>query len=294
MAKVLVNENNLTNIANAIRGKNGSTNTYKPSEMAAAITAISGGGGGGGNEKAIIERTFSGIYTNNEITKIGDYAFAGLKNNITGINAPNVESIGEYAFRGCGNIQSINMPKVKTIGVNAFGYNVYTTMPKCVTNNTFPLLESCHDGNVLFGYMFDGELLYLPKMKEMLSMKDLKADSPKYINLPEFVDQYISLRRMFGNNKVIQKVWLPKVANIQYKDFNGCTALVALILAKTTLVPLTDVNAFENSTVATGTGYIYVPSALVSEYKTATNWVTYASQIRAIEDYPDICEAMTP
>ena len=52
MAKVLVNENNLTNIANAIRGKNGSTDTYKPSEMAAAITAISGGGGS--NEKAII------------------------------------------------------------------------------------------------------------------------------------------------------------------------------------------------------------------------------------------------
>ena len=40
--KVLVSENNLTSIANAIRGKNGSTTTYKPSEMAAAITAISG------------------------------------------------------------------------------------------------------------------------------------------------------------------------------------------------------------------------------------------------------------
>lgn len=45
MANVLVNENSLTNIANAIRGKNGETTTYKPSEMASAITAISGGGG---------------------------------------------------------------------------------------------------------------------------------------------------------------------------------------------------------------------------------------------------------
>ena len=47
MAKVLVNESSLTGIADAIRGKNGSTDTYKPSEMAAAITAISGGGGSG-------------------------------------------------------------------------------------------------------------------------------------------------------------------------------------------------------------------------------------------------------
>lgn len=46
MSKVLVNESSLTGIANAIRGKNGSTTTYKPSEMAAAITAISGGGSG--------------------------------------------------------------------------------------------------------------------------------------------------------------------------------------------------------------------------------------------------------
>ena len=42
MAKVLVNESSLTGIADAIRGKNGSTDTYKPSQMAAAITAISG------------------------------------------------------------------------------------------------------------------------------------------------------------------------------------------------------------------------------------------------------------
>ena len=46
MSKVLVNESSLTGIADAIRSKNGSTTTYKPSEMAAAITAISGGGSG--------------------------------------------------------------------------------------------------------------------------------------------------------------------------------------------------------------------------------------------------------
>lgn len=52
MANVIINDTNLTNIANAIRGKNGTTTTYKPSEMAAAITAISGGGGGGSDVPA--------------------------------------------------------------------------------------------------------------------------------------------------------------------------------------------------------------------------------------------------
>lgn len=60
MSKVLVNESSLTGIANAIRGKNGSADTYKPSEMAAAITAISGGG------EPVIEAlsvTSNGTYT---------------------------------------------------------------------------------------------------------------------------------------------------------------------------------------------------------------------------------------
>ena len=44
MANVIINDTNLTNIANAIREKNGLTDTYKPSEMATAILAIQGGG----------------------------------------------------------------------------------------------------------------------------------------------------------------------------------------------------------------------------------------------------------
>lgn len=43
MAKVLVSESNLTNIANAIRAKNGSSNTYTPAQMAPAIQGIQTG-----------------------------------------------------------------------------------------------------------------------------------------------------------------------------------------------------------------------------------------------------------
>ena len=44
MSKVMVNESSLSAIGEAIRGKNGTTNTYKPSEMAAAISSIPTGG----------------------------------------------------------------------------------------------------------------------------------------------------------------------------------------------------------------------------------------------------------
>ena len=45
MANVLVEETSLSNIASAIRVKNGSTAVYKPGEMAAAITNLPTGGG---------------------------------------------------------------------------------------------------------------------------------------------------------------------------------------------------------------------------------------------------------
>ena len=44
MSRVTVNETYLSDIADAIRSKNGTENTYTPAEMADAIEAISGGG----------------------------------------------------------------------------------------------------------------------------------------------------------------------------------------------------------------------------------------------------------
>ena len=47
MANVFVDDAYLTAIANAIRGKTGSADTYTPAQMAAVISSISGGGASG-------------------------------------------------------------------------------------------------------------------------------------------------------------------------------------------------------------------------------------------------------
>ena len=71
--------------------------------------------------------------------------------------------------------------------------------------------------------------------------------------------------------------------------FQGCSSLDTLIIRKTTsVVALTNVNVFSGTPIQSGTGYVYVPSTLLSSYKSATNWITFANQLRAIEDYPDI------
>ena len=81
----------------------------------------------------------------------------------------------------------------------------------------------------------------------------------------------------------------PVLSSIGYSEFHSCTALEALILRNTEQVCKQSSGAFAFSKIEKGGGYIYVPSALVDAYKVETNWSTYASQIRAIEDYPEIC-----
>ena len=71
--------------------------------------------------------------------------------------------------------------------------------------------------------------------------------------------------------------------------FQSCSALTTLILRSGTMATLGNTRAFFSTPISSGTGYIYVPAALVDSYKAASNWSTYANQIRAIEDYPEIC-----
>lgn len=68
--------------------------------------------------------------------------------------------------------------------------------------------------------------------------------------------------------------------------FSSCSALTCLIIRTIekpcTLYGKSDLN---NTPIANGTGYIYVPADLVDSYKAATNWAVHANQFRALEDY---------
>lgn len=70
----------------------------------------------------------------------------------------------------------------------------------------------------------------------------------------------------------------------------ACANLVTLIIRNTDAVPPTSSTIFGAKTTKMnkGEGYIYVPASMVDAYKAATNWSSFADQIRAIEDYPDI------
>lgn len=79
---------------------------------------------------------------------------------------------------------------------------------------------------------------------------------------------------------------LPSATVIKNYAFYGCKALKALILRKSNAIcELVAANAFYNTLIKSGTGYIYVPASLIETYKTASQWSTFAAQFRALEDY---------
>lgn len=75
---------------------------------------------------------------------------------------------------------------------------------------------------------------------------------------------------------------------IKATAFSLCGSLKTLIFRADEVCPLLVTTAFSKSAIENKTGYVYVPKTIVEQYKEATNWSTYASQIRAIEDYPEI------
>lgn len=75
------------------------------------------------------------------------------------------------------------------------------------------------------------------------------------------------------------------IASIGDQAFWNCYALDTLIIRRTDGVPTLGSRVFNYSLIASGSGYIYVPSSLVAQYQTDTNWSAYAAQIRALEDY---------
>ena len=195
------------------------------------------------------------VVLSDSVTSVNTYTFQNYV-GLTSIAGNNVTSIGRYTFRDCTGLTSVNFPTV----TNVEGYAFYDCTSLTTVN--FPAVTNVE------GYAF-----YLCESLANVNFPALKTISGYYA---------------FKGCKALTTIDLPSVTSIGNSAFYDCTSLSTLILRSTTMCTLNATNIFTNTQIASGTGYIYVPSALVDTYKTATNWVTYADQFRAIEDYPDI------
>ena len=250
----IYDDSNIRAIANAIRAKNGTANTYYPHEMAAAIEAIEST-----NYDKLINKTITEVSSN--VTAVGIYTFYNCA-SLASADFPKALEIGDYAFYGTTALKNINFPLLREIGRYAFRGAAFE-------DASFPLVTSA--ATTAFGYSYSLKTANLPKLTEVTGS-------------------------LFSNCTALRSVDLPKATEIGNYAFEKCYSLKAVVLRSTTLCTagtniLSNAYHFLGTTNATYNpsglkdGYIYVPSALVSTYKAASNWSTYASQFRALESY---------
>ena len=102
------------------------------------------------------------------------------------------------------------------------------------------------------------------------------------VNLPSLIS--IS-QNVFAYSSLLKRLDFPSVESISGGAFSGCARLVTVILRKAdTVCTLENVSAFSGTSIAKGNGFVYVPDGLVEQYKAATNWSTYANQIKPISE----------
>ena len=218
--------------------------------------AFGGGGGGGVTPSGSVTITENGTYdVTTKAEAVVSVASDGDKivdGTISGVYTSGVQTVRESAFRHCLFLTGANLPNAIAIEDYAF----YTC------NNfeeiNIPKAESIGNGTF---YGTKIQSLILPSIKTIWSRI---AQQCPYLTKVDCGASLESLR--------------------QYA-FDSSGSLTTFIV-RTDAVPPAGANVFNGTPIASGTGYIYVKDALVDAFKAATNWSTYASQIKPLSELP--------
>lgn len=164
-------------------------------------------------------------------------------------------SLKERAFASMGNVTGVSLPNCTTFE----GESTFNSTEN-LTSVYLPNLTTIVDGKYTFART---------KLTE--------------VDLPNLTS--VTGTAFFYNTTRLKTVKLKKLSgNTIGASWFNLSKIEALVLGGNELNPLDNTNAFTNSPIAKGEGYIYVPDNLVDAYKTATNWVTFADQIKPMSE----------
>lgn len=211
----------------------------------------------------------------------------------------NASFVGSNVFRGNAVVTKATFPVATTLEANSFYYNttireVYAPEAVTVGVSAFIGATKLEKVDVSKATKFETSAfqgctalsqLICPNMETMgyTSLLNCKALEELYLpNIKQLNTNFC------GKCTALQYVELGSVSQNYYmfaSSFSECTNLTALVIRATKLVTLANANAFADTPIANGTGYIYIPSSLIPTFQSATNWTTLANQFRALEDY---------
>lgn len=330
MARIDTLSNFLTDVAEAIRAKKGTTETIAASDFDTEIESIESGG------DSELETSFMSMIDDSRgsnitvlphgLTTIGPHAFYS-RTNLVSLSLPDsLIKIGNSAFHGCTNLSLEELPDSVTT-LDSYAFNNCTNLalkklPKNLTAICTYTFGSCSSlalselPNTIERIDTDGlykcSNITLSKLPDALTSMGAQAlqgcSSITVSSLPAGITsvsnncfaECTSLTKMtlhsgvrstgtysFGSSG-LQQLICEGDTSIGTKSFTACASFERLVFKNLTRIPsLSNVNAFEGTLIASGTGYIYVPDDRVESFKTAPNWSVYANQIKPLSELPE-------
>ena len=275
-----------------------------------ASVDVSVSGGGGGYDETIVKKyierssDFTDIDWPNGLTTIGGYAFHYCQ-SFNPSSLPNgITSIGDHAFNTCSALALTSLPNgITSIGASAF-FDCHslalTSLPSGITSvksSTFTrcialALTSLPDGimNISSGAFSQCTALTTITCLGPITTIGSSAFTGgtaytmnlSSVSFPKMIVS--SLSTAFGSTtaaNACKKLAFADIGStiaIAANAFANCYALQTLVLRRSSAIcSLANVSAFLNTPMRgynSLTGTVYVPSALISSYQTATNWST--------------------
>ena len=271
--------------------------------------------------KALLTKDFSYIgreFEDDVITSVKVGAFSGAK-NLDRVSLPSVKEVHYCAFQDTA-ITTLDLPWSE---LESIGYSAFSGASGLPQNPVFSKLTTLSNG--AFAGTSDKKNTDLRTISLPLWTGSSFSEGTVFSNSTVGIFAYCTAltsvsapelqslpTQMFYYCQALEEAVFPKVSSLNSGVFNNCSNLTkidlggaitrlssafmvnaskvtALILRGVTTVPTLGSSTFNSTPVKTGTCYVYVPKELEATFKVASNGSTYASQIRAIEDYPEIC-----
>ena len=228
--------------------------------------------------KTLVEGTIKNVNLPNA-TSIGTSAFSSCS-GLTRVSFPNATSIGISAFQNCSSLTEVSFPNATSIGDYAFSYC------SSLTSVSFPLATSI--GGAAFSPCSGLTSVSFPNATSIGDYAFQNCSSLTSVSIPNATSIG---EEAFSSCSSLTSVSFPNATSIGSYAFKSCSNLTTIYVGTntSTVCTLSSTDAFSD---CTNLANIYVPSSLVDDYKTATNWLSYADKIK-VDIQPVECIALS-
>lgn len=267
---------------------------------------------------AFFESQLETVVLPDSITEIGDYAFEDSE-SLQSVTLPKgLTSIPIFMFEGCSSLASIAIPdSVTYIGNSAFAYCTSLTsveLPENLTSIDSDAFSNCtslasidipRNVSSIADHVFENckalESITLPDgLTTIESFTFNNCTSLESVQFPstlitisgsafsncgslEVVDIPSGVTTIgadaFRNCTALSSITLPEnVTNIGAQAFGGCSSMIGITVLSTTPPALSE-TAFSDCNAIR---MICVPASVLSEYKTADGWTSFADKLEGV------------